>query len=106
VSLLLCESLSGTFPLPLKVEKLFSGGAIVEMWVVAIFENLFCGRLADLDNSDELVSVWLAITSTEECDVVQLSANFFRVKCFSLEAGRCGFAKSGGLLADEDRWFD
>jgi len=91
---------------PLKVEKDLSGGGIVEVWVVPVFENRFCGRPADLDNSDELVSVWPAMTSSEECGVVQLSANFFRVKCFSLEAGRCGFAKSGGLLADEDRWFD
>jgi len=90
----------------LKVEKDLSGGAIAEMWVVPVFENCFCGRLVDLDISDELVSVWLAMTSSEECGVVQLSANFFRVKCFSLEAGRCGFAKSGGLLADEDRWLD
>ena len=92
--------------LPLKVEKDLSGGVIVGGWVVPVFKNRFCGRLVDFDNSDELVSVWVAATSSEECCVVPLSANFFRVKCFSLDAGRCGFAKSGGLLADEDRWLD
>ena len=102
VSLVAGESLSCPLLLPLKVEKVLSGGAIVETWVVAIFEKRFCGRLVDLDKSDELMSLWIAVSSSEECGVVQLSANFFRVKCLSLEVGRCGFAKSGGLLADED----